>query len=152
MDFINNVRDKLSHTSKYAAQKAKDLSEIAKLKGAISNAEKQTSALYGNIGYRVYCAYHDKPLPEVEDLIKQVMELQQTIQTCKAQITAINTVDSCPQCGAGINKGMAFCSVCGNKLPAERRSAAEKTIFCSNCGAQLSAESMFCASCGQKIS
>ena len=103
------------------------------------------------IGYEVYCAYCNAPLPEVAELIQQVTDLHQTIEACKAQIKAINTADTCPQCGAKISKGMAFCSGCGHKLIAEEAPVAERASFCSNCGAQISADSMFCTSCGQKI-
>ncbi len=152
MAFMNNMRDKLTQASQSTVQKAKDLSELAKLNGTISNSEKQISELYGKIGYAVYCAYYDTPLPEVADLIKQVTDLHQAIESSKAQITAINTADTCPQCGAKISKGMAFCSGCGHKLFDEKQPVAEQSLFCSNCGAQISADSMFCTSCGQKIS
>lgn len=151
MAFMNNMRDRLTQASQSTVQKAKDLSELAKLNGAVSNAEKQISELYGKIGYEVYCAYCNAPLPEVAELIQQVTDLHQTIEACKAQIKAINTADTCPQCGAKISKGMAFCSGCGHKLIAEEEPVAERALFCSNCGAQISADSMFCTSCGQKI-
>ena len=100
MAFMNNMRDRLTQASQSTVQKAKDLSELAKLNGAVSNAEKQISELYGKIGYEVYCAYCNAPLPEVAELIQQVTDLHQTIEACKAQIKAINTADTCPQCGA----------------------------------------------------
>lgn len=151
MAFMNNMRDRLTQTSQSTAQKARDFSELVKLNGTVSNAEKQISELYGKIGYEVYCAYCNVPLPEVAELIQQVTDLHQTIEACKAQIKAINTADTCPKCGAKISKGMAFCSGCGHKLIVEEKPVAERASFCSNCGAQISADLMFCTSCGQKI-
>ena len=151
MAFMNNMRDRLAQASQSTVQKAKDLSELAKLNGTISSTEKQIGDLYGKIGYEVYCAYCNAPLPEVEELIQQVTNLHKTIEACKAQIKAINAADTCPQCGAKISKGMVFCSGCGYKLTTEEEPAAERASFCSNCGAQISADSMFCTSCGQKI-
>lgn len=152
MDFINNMRDRLSQASQLTVQKAKDLSELAKLNSAISNAEKQINELYGKIGYKIYCTYYDSPLPEVSDLISQVTKLHQSIETCKMQIKAINSANSCPQCGAKISKDMAFCSGCGYKLiSTEQPANTEPTLFCSNCGAPISSGSIFCTSCGQKI-
>lgn len=151
MAFMNNMRDKLSQVSQATVQKAKDLSELAKLNSTISNTEKQINELYQKIGYEVYCAYCEAPLPEVADLIQQVADLHQSIKTCKTQINAINAADTCPQCGAKISKGMAFCSGCGHKLLADEQPVAEQPLFCSNCGAQISADSIFCTSCGQKL-
>ena len=151
MAFMSNIRDRLTQASQSTVQKAKDLSELAKLNGAVSSAEKQISELYGKIGYEVYCAYCNEPLPEVAELIQQVNDLHQTIEVCKVQIKAINTADTCPQCGAKISKGMVFCSGCGKKLIVKEEPVVERVSFCSNCGAQISADSMFCTSCGQKI-
>lgn len=151
MAFIDNMRDKLNQASQYTVQKAKNLSEVARLNSAISTAEKEINELYGKIGYEIYRAYCDAPQPEVADLIQQVAGLHDLIEASREQIKTINGADTCPQCGAKISKGMVFCSGCGNKLVTEEAPAAEKTSFCSNCGAQISAESMFCTSCGQKI-
>lgn len=156
MAFMDQMRDKLTQASQSTVQKAKDLSEIARLNGVISNAEKQINDLYTKIGYAVYCAYYEAPLPEAADLINQVTELHQTIENSKAQINAINAADSCPACGAKISKGMAFCGNCGHKLIVAEQPAAEvpaepRPAFCANCGAPLSPDSMFCNSCGQKI-
>lgn len=152
MAFIENMKGKISQASQSTVQKAKDLSEVAKLNSSISEAEKQISELYGKIGYDVYCAYHDQPLPEVSELIGKVTKLHQSIEACKAQIKVINAANTCPQCGAKIKQGMAFCSGCGYKLPVvEQPAAAEQTSFCSNCGAPISAGSLFCTSCGTKV-
>ena len=151
MTFMNNMRDRLTQVSQSTVQKAKNLSELAKLNGAISSAEKQISELYGKIGYEIYCAYYNAPLPEVAELIQQINDLHQTIETYKARVKAINTADTCPKCGAKISKGMAFCSGCGQKLIVEEAPVAERASFCSNCGAPISADSVFCTSCGQKI-
>lgn len=152
MAFIENVKGKFSQAGASTVQKAKELSELARLNSAVSDAEKQISELYGKIGYEVYCAYHDAPLPEVAELIGQVSALHQNIQDCKAQIKAINTANTCPQCGAKISKGMAFCSGCGFKLPVvEQPAAAGQASFCTNCGAPIAAGSAFCTSCGKKV-
>lgn len=152
MAFINHVRGRLTQAGQSTVQKAKDLSELAKLNNTISNSEKQISDLYGRVGYEVYCAYRNNPLPEVADMLKQITDLHQVIENCKAQIKAINSADTCPQCGAKVSKEMAFCSGCGYKLvTAEKTEAPVQTAFCNNCGAAISADSVFCASCGQKL-
>lgn len=150
MVFINNMRGILTHASQTTVQKAKDLSELARLNGEISNSEKQINDLYGKIGYEIYCAYCNAPLPEVEELIKQVNDLHQTITACKLQIKAINTADTCPRCGGKITKEMAYCSECGQKLIAEEESISEQELFCTNCGSPISPGSVFCTSCGHK--
>ena len=152
MSFFDDMKGKISQTSSSTVQKAKDLSEITRLNRLISEAESQISELYGKIGYEVYCAYHENPLPEVSELINSVTETHKNIAAYKEQIQAINNANTCPQCHAKISKGMMFCSGCGYQLATkEEAESPAKSSFCSNCGASISADSAFCASCGQKL-
>ncbi|MEG1773112.1 MAG: SPFH domain-containing protein [Clostridia bacterium] len=48
----------------------------------------------------------------------------------------------CPECGAALSSGAAFCSRCGAKVNSEK--------FCIKCGEKLSADALFCAKCGTK--
>lgn len=152
MAFIDNMKGKLSQASQTTVQKARELSEIAKLNSAISEAENQITELYNKIGYDVYCAYKDNPIPEVAESINRITELHDSIEVCKDQIKAINAANLCPKCGAKIKQGMAFCSACGYKLPVpEPEENSGVATFCSGCGAPLTPGSMFCTSCGKKV-
>ena len=151
MAFMDDMREKLSRAGQSTMQKAKDISEVAKLKSAISADEDKINDLYGKIGYEIYCVYADHPLPEVAELIGQVAELHKAIEENKKQIEAINAASLCPQCGAKISKGMAFCSNCGCKLAVPEKPAEEATRFCSSCGAAIPADSLFCPSCGSRV-
>jgi len=158
MDFINNMRGKLSLASQNTVQKAKDISEIAKLNSTISSLEKQLNELYEKIGYEIYNAYKDTPIPEVSTQLIQAADIHQLIETCREQIKTINSNELCPQCKAKINKDMLFCSECGYKLVHEEvaegtvanESSAEKLV-CSNCGEILANTAVFCSCCGQRV-
>ncbi len=156
MGFLDNVLGKLNQASQTTVQKAKELSEIAKLNATIASAERQINDLYSKLGYEVYCAYNEEPLPEVEALINQLKELHQNIEDCRAQIKEINAVETCPNCGSRINKEMIFCSGCGVKLAVpqpepEILEEIEDPPFCGACGAELSADSIFCTNCGNRV-
>jgi predicted nucleic acid-binding Zn ribbon protein len=152
MAFFDDVQDKLSQASQSAVHKAKGLSEVAKLNGAISETENQIRGLYGQLGYDVYCAYQNDPLPEFSETIGHIKELHAAIGDYQAQIKAINEADTCPGCGAKVREGMAFCSECGCKLPAQESQAdTEQTAFCTQCGAALLPGGAFCTSCGKKV-
>ena len=81
---FETMKTKISAAGQSTVQKAKDLTEITKLHSAISGAEEQIRELYTNLGYEIYRAYYEKPLPEVEDQIRQITELHQKIEDCKA--------------------------------------------------------------------
>lgn len=152
MAFIDDMKGKFSQASSSTVQKAKELSEIVKLNNEISGLEEQIGELYVKIGYEVYCAYCENPLPEVEGLIGQVVELQDRMNGCKQRIKEINAVNTCPNCSAKISRGMAFCSKCGYRLPEQEQPPKEtQTLFCTNCGASIFEGVMFCSSCGTRV-
>lgn len=154
MALFDNMKNKISAAGQSTVQKAKDLTEITKLNSAISGAEEQVRELYTTMGYEIYRAYYEKPLPEVAELIAQITALHQKIEDCKAQIDTINEVKTCPQCGSKVSKDMAFCGNCGSKLPVEEPAAVAeeaKPAFCGVCGAPITADTVFCTNCGNKV-
>lgn len=152
MAFIDQMRGKLTQAGQNTMQKAKELSEMAKLNNTIAVTERQIQELYAKIGYTVYCAYRETPLPEAAELIEETTKLHQTMESCKAQIRALNAAEVCPTCGAKISKSMVFCSSCGTNLQHEEPKPAEaENAYCANCGAALVPGAVFCTSCGEKI-
>ena len=156
MAFFDDLKNKVTQASQSTVQKAKELSEITKLNANIAGFERQINDLYSKLGYEVYCAYNEAPLPEVEGLILQLKELHENIENCRAQIKAISAVDTCPNCGARTSKEMLFCSACGFRLPVPQEpeevvEVVQDTLFCGNCGAELSSDAIFCTSCGTKV-
>lgn len=153
MALFDSMKTKISAAGQSTVQKAKDLTEITKLHSAISGAEEQIRELYTNLGYEVYRAYYEKPLPEVAEQIQQITDLHQKIEDYKAQIDTINAVKTCPQCGSKVAKEMAFCGTCGSKLPVEEivPEVEEKPAFCGACGAPIAADTVFCTNCGNKV-
>ena len=154
MAFFGNIKGKVTQASQTTVQKAKDLSEIAKLNTAVSNAEKQIFTLYGQIGMEIYKAYADNPQPEIAELVEQVKALEASIQESKDRIKVLSAGEVCAECGAKITKGMAFCSACGAKIPVPEVPAspeAPAAKFCTNCGEALQPDSLFCTACGTKV-
>lgn len=158
MAFFDNMRGKLNQASQTTVQKAKEFSEIAKLNATIATTERQINELYSKLGYEVYCAYNEAPLPEVEGLLGQLKELHRNIENCRAQIKEINAVETCPNCGARITKEMIFCSGCGTKLAVPQpepvvqvEEEAQEPIFCGACGTELAPDSIFCTNCGNRV-
>lgn len=155
MTFLNGVKGKLSKASYSTVQKAKEMSELTKLNMAISESETKISELYGEIGKRIYEAYRENPIPEAEEQIRQIVEMQEVIEVCKLQIKALTTGNTCPRCGSKIKSSMVFCSNCGLKLQSDEDKIEDteqiRTQFCSKCGAPLEVGVSFCTECGNKV-
>ena len=135
MAFFDEMKNRVTQASQSAAKSAKEFSEITRLNGEISDAESRINQLYNQIGYEVYCAYSAHPLPEAADLIEQVNALHDKIENCRMQIQTINAASRCPNCGAKIRPGMAFCSGCGARLVQAEPAQPAAQAFCQNCGA-----------------
>ncbi len=154
MAFFHKVKDTFSQAGQSTVKMAKEFSETTKLNNEISEAETQINNLYLEIGYQIYVAHSADPLPEVAELIEKINALHDKIDDNRAQIQAINAAGHCPNCGAKIKPGMAFCSSCGTKLAVEQpqpEPKPAKPMFCANCGAQVSPDASFCTSCGAPI-
>lgn len=153
MALFDTMKNKISAAGQTTVQKAKDITEITKLNSTISGAEEKVRELYTTMGYEVYRAYYENPLPEVAGLIAEITQLHEKIEECKAQIDAINAVKTCPQCGSKVSKEMAFCGTCGFRLPVEQPAPAAEAVpaFCGACGAPITAETVFCTNCGNKV-
>ena len=124
MAFFNKVKDTVSQASQSTVKKAKELSDTARLNSEITEAENQINTLYLEIGYKIYAAHSADPLPEVADLIERVNALHDKIDDARAQIQVINASGRCPNCGAKVKPGMAFCSSAENSTLLGRASAA----------------------------
>lgn len=134
-----------------ADNNVKDMADIERLNSEISDYEDQISDLYGQMGFEIYKAYRDNPIPEVVNQVAEIKALHQRIADNKAQIKAIETADLCPQCGSKIRPGMAFCSGCGLKLPQQKPEPENKVSFCGYCGAPAISGMAFCTACGKKF-
>ena len=59
----------------------------------------------------------------------------------------------CPQCGAGLNADVRFCSQCGAKIepPAPEAAEAPQSRVCPGCGAEVAQGMKFCSQCGARV-
>ena len=96
MEFFDKLSESLVSAGKDVSQKAKDVSEIAKLKLDIKSKE-------------------DEECEEAEQffLIREAVE---EIERMKAEVLRIQGSAECPKCGAKMPEGAVYCSNCGTKM------------------------------------
>ena len=153
---MDDVLGKVSQAGQSVSKKARDLSEYAKYSSTISDSETEIRNLYSEIGYKVYLAYCNNPLPEVSPQIQRITALNKMIEDARAAQKALNDSEKCPRCGTRLRPGMLFCNNCGCKLaePAPQQGAPAMQAparFCMSCGAPMAPDAMFCMSCGARF-
>ena len=117
MAIWDNITKKAAQISEKAVKQAKDLSEVAKLKIQIVEAEKTAEDAYAQLG-RLYAAAHPEDFEEgFASLIAAAANAEQTIKTLRQQLRDAKGVAVCEKCGAEVAKDAAFCSACGAEMP-----------------------------------
>lgn len=151
MAFFEDFGKKLSQASQTAVQKTKEMTDIARLNGAITEQEKKQADTYFEIG-RLYVSKHPEDYePVFASMIAALRDSETKINEYRQQIQDIKGVVKCENCGAEIGNNVAFCSSCGAKAPAVANPQTDEVcIKCACCGASLAEDSKFCTVCGNK--
>ena len=151
MAFFDEISKKITSTGQSAVKKTKDVAEVARLNSLVADEERNSEALYREIG-KLYVKLHQNDCEEqFASLIDSVRKSNNTVLALKKQINDIKKVSDCPNCGASVPVNAAFCSVCGNKIEAKSSSQGSSSLKCSKCGKEVKAGSKFCMECGNKI-
>lgn len=153
MAFWEQMSKKISDAGQGAAQQAKNFSEVTKLNGTISEKEKKITQLFHAMGEAYYAQHKDDPAADQPEKIEEVKALAAEIDRCRNEINRIKGIVKCPNCGAEVTSGSAFCNSCGSKMPQEQKEepVPEGMRRCPGCNAVVSKENAFCNQCGMKL-
>lgn len=152
MAFFDDLGKKLSQAGQTAVQKTKEMTDIARINGAISDEEKKVNNNYFQIG-KLYVAMHATDYEnDFAGMIAAIKESETKIRDYRQQIQDIKGVVRCEKCGAEVSSNVAFCSSCGSPMPKQPSVIAdENAVRCTGCGAMVSKNMRFCTSCGKPI-
>ncbi len=118
MDFFENLKEKVTKTTKVAIQKSNELVEITKLKMAVSDAENEITGIMRHIGEVLYDAYKTggDSYSSIEAECERIDEKYAQIAEIEARIAALKNAKTCPNCKKEMDKDAQFCSHCGLKF------------------------------------
>lgn len=152
MAFFEDLGKKISATSQSAAQKTKNLAEIAKLNSQVNDLTKSISSYYQEIGKLYFEKAQGNPDEDFAELFAQIAEAEAKIVETKEQIRVIKGIEVCDKCNAEVPAGQKFCSNCGNQIRTEEQvQAAEGKKTCATCGEVVDASQNFCNKCGSQL-
>ncbi len=152
MGLLDNIGKKVTNASQNTVQDTKKMIEIARINSAISQEENKKSNIYCQIG-QLYANLHENDYEnEFMGLIGNLVDIEQKISNYKEQIQEIKGIQHCENCGAELQRGVAFCSLCGKEMPRiQKQENLEDYLKCSNCGAAVKKGNRFCTSCGHMM-
>ena len=116
MDFFNRLGDVIADNGKKIAQKAKEVSELAKLNGQLTTEENRKNAAFLAIGKRFFEESAGEVSTEYISDFSVINESNANIEDIKEQIKLIKKIYYCPNCGASMSISASFCSSCGSKV------------------------------------
>lgn len=116
MEFFDKLGESLVNAGKDVGQKAKDVSEIAKLKLDIKSKEDYVQKKYADLGMAYFKKYKDDEDCEDREQLFLIQEALDEIERMKAEVLRIQGAIECPKCGTKMPEGAAFCSSCGTKM------------------------------------
>lgn len=86
MDFFEKIGDTISDKGRKAADKAKELAEIANYKGQIFNHEEAMKKKYMEIGRIYFEHYGNMPEAPFEDACRSINEAKESVKELQAKI------------------------------------------------------------------
>ncbi|MGN0140767.1 MAG: zinc ribbon domain-containing protein [Roseburia sp.] len=116
MSVLDDVRETLISTGKDVSQKAKDVSEVAKLKLDIRAKEDFVEKQYVMLGTDYYMKHKDDEESEAAEQFRVIGEALEEIRRMKAEVLRIQGAAECPKCGNRMPAGATYCSNCGAKM------------------------------------
>ena len=119
MSFFDDVKESLVSAGKDVSQKAKEVSGVARLKLDVKTKEDFVTKQYAELGRMYYEQHKEDEEAANEEQLKVIREALEEIERMKAEILNLQGASECPNCGAKMPLGAAFCSSCGTKLENE---------------------------------
>lgn len=112
---FNDLGKKISQTSQEAVKKAKELGEIAKLNGSISEEERNINKYFTQIGEKYLELYGDTTEEPFASYCESILASKKKIMKLEKEIRFIRNIKTCTNCGAENSNDSVFCSSCGHK-------------------------------------
>lgn len=134
MDFFEKVGSVISTRGKEVAQKAKDTSDLVKLRTEVGQLEGKIKTWYQVIGEKVYQNEKDQDHSGLEVEFGMITEAFAEIGRLKKQIAELRGKQECPVCKAEVSGDSAFCPKCGARM--------EEEEVCTECEETETAETI----------
>ena len=114
---LSAIGRKFRKIGKDTVAEVQKMNDIRQINSKISEQKKQISAIYSQIGQKLYKLYKEAPLEGFDAEFQKIEERLATIEVYNDQIREIKGVRICPNCHTEVSLSERYCSACGQKLP-----------------------------------
>ena len=111
-----DIKGSLFAAGRDVSQKAKEVSEIAKLKMDIRTKEDFVEKQFADLGRAYYEATKENAVGDDIERFQVIEEAMAEVNRMKQQVLEIQGAVQCPKCGKKVPAGTTFCSDCGAKI------------------------------------
>lgn len=163
MAFFEKVGETLAAKGKNVADKAKEMAEMNRLNGLIHSQKNMIEKTYREIGEIVYENRAERDAVDLNSQIEQLDALWKETRRLQREILKVKGLQQCENCGAEIDRNVAFCPKCGAQV-VTREEAQEVedgeqagetgepgAARCPGCGKDIEPEAVFCPFCGIRL-
>ena len=116
MAFWENFGETITAKSKEMADKAKDFTDIASLKGQIVSQENVILRQYKEIGREYFAAHKDDAETDFPQQMETIKKAECIIEELKKKIADLSGTKRCAACESEVPDNSAFCPKCGTKM------------------------------------
>ncbi len=119
MAFWEEFSETISLKGKEMADKAKNFTDIASLRGQIVSQENIILRYYREIGRAYYEAHKEDITKEFPEQMSEIENAEKMIADLEKRIAELRGTKKCDACGNSVPDDSIFCPKCGAKLEEE---------------------------------
>ncbi len=112
------ISDTLTETAGTVGKKTEEIVSVQKLKSQIRTLQRSNEREYMDIGKMIYEKFQSggEISGEYAAICEEIQKREQEIEDAMKQIAEIKGIGVCSNCQTALDKGMAFCPTCGQKV------------------------------------
>lgn len=121
MDFFDKLSKKATETYKNVADKTNKMASESNIKGKMNENKKKITAIYTEIGKKVYQRYAtDGNLDvknDIQEELNRIDELAKEIEKAEEELLTLSGMKKCIKCNQNVPINSKFCPSCGAEQP-----------------------------------
>ena len=117
MSLWEDIKSTVTEGGKVAADKAKEISDIASYKAQIAQYDATLLKQYRELGKAYFADNREEALAKYPEIAQAIADAADKKAEYEKKCADVKGVRECPSCGTSVSADHAFCPKCGAKMP-----------------------------------